>query len=192
MPLLAFVFVSTITPGPNNLLLAASGIRFGVRRTLPHVLGIHIGVYGLVVLCGMGLGQMLLALPGAAFGLKIFATVYLVYLAWKIMGMQITGEMQTERPMKVWEAALFQLSNPKAWMMAVSGLNIALAIDNSMILAGIALCVGFATLGAVCNLTWVYLGASLQSALAKPGMARWINISLATLTALTVLMFWLA
>lgn len=69
IPFIGFIFITTITPGPNNFLLAASGIRFGFRRTLPHVVGIHFGVYALVALCGLGLGQVLLAAPGALLSL---------------------------------------------------------------------------------------------------------------------------
>lgn len=156
LALMVFVVITTGTPGPNNLLLAASGIHFGVRRTLPHVLGIHIGVYSLVLLCGLGLGQLILAVPGVVLALKVFATGYLAYLAWKILGLGPQGDTTVTRPMRVWEAGVFQVTNPKAWMMAITGLNFSLAVDGTMPMAVFALCLGFATLGTLCNLSWVY------------------------------------
>ena len=191
LPLLLFVLVSTVTPGPNNLLLAASGLHFGVRSTLPHVLGIHLGVYGLVILCGLGIGQILLAVPQVALALKLFATGYLAYLAWQILGLRVSAESGSHRPMKIWEAGLFQASNPKAWMMAITGLQLALAVDPRVPAAVAMLCLSFATLGALCNLLWVAMGASLQTHLQDAGKRRWINGVLAALTVLTIVAFWL-
>ena len=192
LPLLAFVLVSTITPGPNNFLLATSGIKFGFRATLPHVLGIHCGIYLLVVLCGLGLGQLLLAFPQALVALKVFGTAYLVYLAWKILGFKLgDGELVgSGRPMSLLQALIFQFSNPKAWMMATTGLNIGISIDGSMLTAVLALGFGFASLGLCCNLLWLVAGAALQSLWREPFYQRLINTVLSVLTVLTVAMFW--
>lgn len=190
-PLVGFIFISTITPGPNNVLLAASGIRFGVRRTIPHIVGIHMGMYSLSVLCGLGLGQLIVSVPEVLTAMKIFATGYLAYLAWKILGFQLQGESEVSRPMNIAEAWLFQFSNPKAWMMVTTGLSIALAINQDMIVAVVALCLGFVTLGTVCNLTWVYLGASVSRFLRDPGKVRWVNGGLSVITVLTITLFWL-
>ena len=192
LPVLAFVLVSTITPGPNNFLLATSGIKFGVRASLRHVLGIHCGIYLLVVLCGLGLGQLLLAFPEALIGLKVFGTGYLIYLAWKIIGFQLVEGETTSvgKPMSVLQALLFQFSNPKAWMMATTGLNISIGIDGSMFTAILVLALGFATLGLCCNILWLYAGASLQSVWQKKHYQRMINGALALLTVLTIVMFW--
>lgn len=190
VPLLLFVVVSTVTPGPNNLLLAASGLNFGVRSTLPHVLGIHLGVYCLIALCGLGLGQLLLAEPGAAIALRLFATGYLLYLAWQILGLNPSATATARRPMKAWEAVLFQASNPKAWMMAVTSLNLALAMDGTMPNAVALACLCFATLGTLCNLVWVFMGASMQSHLQDENKRRWVNGGLAVMTVLTIGGFW--
>ncbi len=192
LPLLFFVFVSTITPGPNNFLLATSGIKYGVRATLPHVLGIHCGIYLLVVLCGFGLGQLLAEIPEAMWGLKIFGTCYLAYLAWKILGFSFSGEeMVAEgKPMRLEEALIFQFSNPKAWMMVTTGLNIGLGFDQSMLIAGVALCIGFATLGLCCNLIWLIAGASLREVWMQAQYQRLINGGLAILTVFAIATFW--
>ncbi len=193
-PFLGFILISTITPGPNNLLLAASGSRFGVRRTIPHVIGIHCGVYTLVALCGLGLGKLILAAPLAIIALKIFGSLYLMYLAWKILGFQLASQslQDVEQPMGILEAGLFQFSNPKAWMMATTGLNISFGFDNNMVTAVILLCLGFGTLGIVCNFAWVWFGSSLSGFLAVPAYRYWINGGLAMITMATVMMFWIA
>jgi threonine/homoserine/homoserine lactone efflux protein len=190
--LMGFVLVSTITPGPNNLLLAASGIRFGFRRTLPHVVGIQCGVYTLVALCGIGLGQILLSVPMAMVALKVFGTAYLVYLAWKIIEfVPADSTADYAAPMTFVQALIFKFSNPKAWLMATTGLNISLGITDSMSIAVLLLCGGFASLGVLCNFSWVVMGASLQRAFAVPLYRYWINGSLAAVTVATVIFLWL-
>ncbi len=191
---LGFVLVATITPGPNNLLLASSGIRFGVWRTVPHVLGIHCGIYAMVALSGLGLGQVLLGSPMALAALKVFGSGYLAYLAWKIIGFRLAPgtESAIESPMSMVQATLFQFTNPKAWMMATTGLNITFGFNQGMVAAALLLCLGFATLGALCNFAWVWFGASLSGLLAEPLWRRCINGGLAALTALTIVLFWAA
>lgn len=192
IPLLVFVLVTTVTPGPNNILLATSGIKFGVRASLPHVFGIHCGVYLLVIVCGLGLGQLIVAVPESMLALKVFGTGYLVYLAWKILGFQINEIDQgyVGEPMTAFQAFVFQFANPKAWMMATSGLNISIGIDQTMLTAVLVLGTGFATLGLCCNFLWVMAGASLQDLWADARYQRAINGVLAALTVLTILMFW--
>ncbi len=194
LPLLGFVFVSTITPGPNNLLLAASGIQFGFRATMPHMLGIHCGIYALTILCGLGLGQVIIAFEGALVVLKIVASGYLLYLAVKISGIRFDEEDRERdiKPMSVVQAGIFQFVNPKAWMMALTGLNISLQGGIPMPGAVLSLCVGFATLGFACNCLWVVTGASLRQAMLVPAYRRLINGSLVAVTLATVLMLWSA
>jgi len=193
VPLLGFILISTITPGPNNLLLATSGMRFGVRATMPHVLGIQMGIYTMTVLCGLGMGQLLLALPDAIIGMKIFGSMYLVYLAWKIMGFRL-AETTSDilRPMTTLEAGLFQFANPKAWFMTTTGVSLAIPVGDSATVAVICFCLGFATLGLACNYAWVLTGSLLQGWLGHPRYGLWINGLLALLTLLTVIMFWLS
>jgi len=194
LPLLAFVVVSTITPGPNNLLLAASSIRFGVKATLPHLLGIHCGVYLLVALCALGLGQLILAEPRAILLLKWVGSLYLAYLAWQLLGTELVDDvaLESKGPMRTWQAAAFQFSNPKAWFMGTAGLNLALPVADSVAGAAFYLALGFGTLGLVCNFLWIGLGNSLRAAFAVPVYRRWINGSLAVVTLITIAMIWIS
>ena len=159
---------------------------------MPHVLGIQMGIYTMTVLCGLGMGQLLLALPDAIIGMKIFGSIYLVYLGWKIMGFRLAETASDiQRPMTTVEAGLFQFANPKAWFMTTTGVRLAIPVGGSATVAVIYFYLGFATLGLACNYAWVLTGSLLQGWLGHPRYGRWINGLLALLTLLTVVMFWL-
>jgi len=125
LALLLYAFVTSITPGPNNFMLLASGVNFGIIRTIPHMLGISIGFLVLLLAVGFGLGAVLTAFPALHTGLKIAGGAYLLYLAWKIaMSRSLTGKGETNaRPMRFIDAAAFQWVNPKAWVMAVGAVS---------------------------------------------------------------------
>jgi len=119
--LAAFAFVTSITPGPNNLMLMASGANFGFRRTIPHMLGVGLGFTVMIVLVGVGLAQIFEAYPEARTALKIISVIYLLYLAWKIANAAApTSAEEAGTPITFIQAALFQWVNPKAWSMAFS------------------------------------------------------------------------
>ena len=112
--LCTFAFVGSVTPGPNNLMLMASGANFGIRRTLPHLCGIVAGFAFMVLLVGIGLMQVFNAYPVAYDLLRIFSIVYLGYLAWKIAASNSISASASTKPMTVLQAALFQWVNPAA------------------------------------------------------------------------------
>jgi len=145
-------------------------------------------------LCGLGLGQLLALFPQAVLGLKIFGTCYLTYLAWKVIGLNLgDGTLESSgKPMSTLQALIFQFSNPKAWMMATTGLNISIGMDGSMLTAVVVFAACFLTLGLACNVLWLYTGASLQSLWQQKQYQRIINGALALLTILTIAMFWWA
>lgn len=126
LALLVYALVTSITPGPNNLMLLASGVNFGIARTVPHMLGISIGFLVLLLAVGFGLGAVLTAFPALHTGLKIAGAVYLLYLAWKIaMSRSLSGKGETNaRPMRFVDAAAFQWVNPKAWVMAITAMAV--------------------------------------------------------------------
>ena len=126
LALLVYAFVTSITPGPNNLMLLASGVNFGFVRTIPHMLGIGGGFLVLLLAVGFGLGAVLTAFPSLHLALKIAGGAYLLYLAWRIaMSRSMAKDGETKgRPMTFLEAAAFQWVNPKAWVMAVGAMAI--------------------------------------------------------------------
>ena len=120
LPLAMFAFVSSVTPGPNNVMLTASGASFGYRRSIPHMLGICLGVVVMVLLIGTGLGKLFEAEPRIYTLLKYVGAAYLIWLAWKIARSASVDQGQSgNRPLSFLQAAAFQWVNPKAWIMAV-------------------------------------------------------------------------
>ncbi|MCI1230156.1 MAG: LysE family translocator, partial [Kerstersia gyiorum] len=118
-----FMFASSITPGPNNVMLAASGLNFGFRRSIPHMLGISLGMMSMLILVGAGMGSVFLRFPWFYDVLRYAGAAYLLYLAWRIAtagGMDDAD--QRGRPMTLLEALLFQWVNPKAWIMVVGAI----------------------------------------------------------------------
>ncbi len=115
-----FYFTMFITPGPNNAMLTASGLKFGFVRTLPHAVGIPIGHIFQIGLTCFGLGNLFLIYPQIQFYMKILCFLYLLYLSWKMIGSFNMIEKETGRPLKFYEASLFQFINPKAWSIAIT------------------------------------------------------------------------
>ena len=135
LALIAFAFVTSVTPGPNNFMLLASGVNFGLVRTMPHMLGIGTGFCSLLLGVGLGLGALLVAFPVLETVLKVAGGSYLLYLAWRIamsrsMG---KGEADAARPMRFLEAAAFQWVNPKAWVMAISAMALYTNADRPVL-----------------------------------------------------------
>ena len=118
--LISYYFVMFATPGPNNAMLTASGIKFGFKKTLPHIVGIPFGHVIQITLVCFGLGSLFQKYPNIQFYLKWLCFVYLLYLGWKIIGSFANNEKETGRPLKFYEAALFQFINPKAWVVALT------------------------------------------------------------------------
>jgi len=121
---LTYAFVTSITPGPNNTMLLASGVNYGFVRSLPHVLGISIGFGVMVVGVGAGLGRLFEDYPSLYAALRIVGGAYLLYLAWQIAtAAPMQDASPNGRPFGFWKAAGFQWVNPKAWIMAIGAIT---------------------------------------------------------------------
>jgi threonine/homoserine/homoserine lactone efflux protein len=185
--LLLYAFVSSITPGPNNFMLLASGVNFGFRRTIPHMLGIGVGFFSLLLGVGWGLGAMLTAFPSLHLGLKVLGGAYLLYLAWKIATSRSlsSGKDAKARPMTFLEAAAFQWVNPKAWVMAVS--SMAVYTDPlAPFLTAFLVAAAFAAVNFPSVSTWAGFGVAMRGFLADPARLRWFNVTMGALLALTL------
>ncbi|OUS36311.1 hypothetical protein A9Q94_09855 [Rhodobacterales bacterium 56_14_T64] len=180
LALALFAFVSSITPGPNNLMLMASGANFGFRRTIPHMLGVALGFVFMVLMVGVGLVQVFDAYPVSYTVLKAGSVVYLLWLAWKIAhaGPVKSGDEQGS-PMSFLQAAAFQWVNPKAWAMALTAIS---AYTPDQTIAAIVL-VG-AIFGAI-NLpsvgSWTVLGQQMARVLTNPRRLTAFNWTMAVL-----------
>ncbi len=165
--LVVFAFVSSITPGPNNLMLMASGANFGFRRTIPHMLGIGLGFTFMVLLVGAGLVQVFDRFPVSYTVLKIASVVYLLYLAWKIAhAAPATGQDASGRPMSFLQAAAFQWVNPKAWAMALTATTAYAPGQTLNAIIVVALVFGAINLPSVS--TWTVLGQQMARILTNP------------------------
>jgi threonine/homoserine/homoserine lactone efflux protein len=184
--LIGFAFVSSITPGPNNLMLMASGANFGLRRTLPHMMGVGIGFTAMIVAVGLGLNGIFTAFPWAHVLLEVLSVAYLLWLAWKIAtAAPKTPEAQAAaRPITFWQAAAFQWVNPKAWMMVVSALTF-YAADQS--LAAVLLVAAiFGAINLPCISVWTVMGQEMRRFLTSRARLRGFNWTMAALLVLTL------
>jgi threonine/homoserine/homoserine lactone efflux protein len=182
-PLALFAFVSSITPGPNNIMLTSSGILFGFLRTIPHMLGITFGFGVLLALCAAGVGQLVLAAPAVHLALKVAGSAYLIYLAWQLRSMAFTQRDAGARPMSLMGAALFQFANPKAWVMAVTGASAFLPVMQPLWFAVAVFCLVFCVVNLPCIGVWAGTGAVLRHYLAQP---KWQKLFCAVMVLLTL------
>ncbi|MBR8111090.1 LysE family translocator [Burkholderia cenocepacia] len=181
-----FALVTSITPGPNNTMLLASGVNFGFRRTMPHLFGISIGVAILMLCVGFGLGEAFKRLPLLYTILEAASVAYLLYLAWRI---GTSGEVKAHgakpRPMTFIEAAAFQWVNPKAWMMVLTAATtIRLSADYGMNAAWMS--VVFILIGFPCICLWAAFGLGLRRFLSNPRALRIFNVTMAVLLILSL------
>jgi threonine/homoserine/homoserine lactone efflux protein len=181
---LLFSMVMAFTPGPNNMMLASSGATYGVRRTLPHLLGVTIGFPVMILLVGMGLASVLLASPKLQLAMKIISCAYLIWLAVQIGRSKSTGDTAAGEPMSFLAAAAFQWINPKAWLYAVGAISAYTSGNGTQLyqqvmiiaLLNIAVSLGSTT-------TWTAFGAAIRRFLRTTGTLRLFNLLMALLLA---------
>jgi threonine/homoserine/homoserine lactone efflux protein len=169
-----FAFVSSITPGPNNLMLLASGVNHGFRATLPHMAGISTGFFGLLAAVGLGLGLLFEQVPQLYTVLKWLGTAYLLYLAWGVATAEAPQDAQVGQPLGYWGAAGFQWVNPKAWVMAVGAFSsyVPAHSGSTLVLAAAA---WFAIVGIPAISLWALCGSRLRHWLRIPHYRRIFN-----------------
>ena len=175
-----FAMVSLITPGPNNTMILTSGVNFGLRRTLPHLLGICIGFGLMQVLVGLGLHALLGRYPLVLECLRYMGSAYMLLLAWKLANSRSApGEaLGRARPLGFWGAAAFQWVNPKAWVMCMTAMTAYLPLDAS-VLQVLTLGSLFTLLGVPCVGSWAAFGSSMRQFLQDPLKLRIFNNAMA-------------
>ncbi|WFE74154.1 LysE family translocator [Roseinatronobacter sp. S2] len=186
LALLAFAFVTSATPGPNNVMLLASGVNFGFRRSLPHMAGIAIGHAGMVFLVGVGLMGVFISYPPAQMALKVVSVVYMLWLAWKIANAAPPDGTSTKtRPLTFLQAAAFQWVNPKAWVMSLGAVSIYAPTQEWVAVAWVA--AGFLSVGWTSTVIWTGLGMGVRRLLQRPDWLRVFNYSMAALLVASLL-----
>ena len=189
-----FAFVTSVTPGPNNIMLLSSGVNFGFRATIPHILGIGTGFLFMVIAVGLGLTEVFARYPLSYIAMRWIGVVYLFYLAWTIANASAPKPKDgtsSARPLGFWGAAAFQWVNPKAWAMAVGAFS-AYVPANS----GVAIIIGIAMLFVLINAPsvslWALCGAQMRNFFQVPRYQRLFNYSMAALlvASMTPLLTW--
>ena len=182
-----FAFVSSVTPGPNNTMLLASGVNYGFRRTMPHIAGVSLGCVAMLALVGLGLGEVFTAVPQLYVVLRYAGAAYLLWLAWKIANAGLmTGGKASGRPMTFWQAAAFQWVNPKAWILVVGAVSTYAPRDRfGQNVAVLALLLGLVNAPTIC--LWAGFGTAVRPWLTHPGRARTFNVTMALLLVFSLL-----
>ena len=183
----AFAMVAAFTPGPNNVMLAASGANFGFRRTLPHIFGILIGFCSLVVAAGLGLATLFTMMPWLYDLLKVISVLFLLYLAWKIGSAGQAKTKHKDRPLSFAQAASFQLVNPKAITVIISSVTAYTSKAENVGTEVIILLVVFATVTICATCTWAIFGTGIANLLTSQNRLRRFNITMALLLVISLL-----
>ncbi|MGH2594718.1 MAG: LysE family translocator [Actinomycetota bacterium] len=187
--LIVFAFVGTVSPGPNNAVLWASGLRFGFRPTVPHLVGTAIGMGSIILAVAAGIGAALHAVPGAETALKVVGSLYLVYIAYLVVRGGTVNRADVAAPLTVWQAVWFQCLNPKAWVFSVAavaaflpeGKPVAVVTFTAVVLAVVV----------VSSSIWAAGGVALGLVLDDERSRRAVSITLAALLVASVALIWI-
>ena len=190
--LAVFTFATAFTPGPNNIMVTASGVNFGFVRTIPHMAGITVGFIVLLVACAAGLGLVFTAVPALQLALKIVGALYMLWLAWKVANARPSSEETDDlaKPLTFLQAAAFQWVNPKAVVIALSAISLYVRPDHRIAdILMVLLLFGFFTAFTV--ITWTGFGVALRAILRDPRRARIFNVVMALLLVASIVpMVW--
>ena len=185
--LVSYYFVMFVTPGPNNAMLTASGIKFGFKKTIPHLIGIPFGHVIQITLVCFGLGNLFQKYPLIQNYLKWLCFFYLLYLGWKIIGSFSEHKKETGRPLKLYEAAFFQFINPKAWVVALTASTAFFPVNENFYLATtfIALTAPFVCFPSIC--LWALFGSSIKILIKNAKIKKIVEYFLAVLLIFTAI-----
>lgn len=199
-----FAFVTSVTPGPNNIMLLHSGARFGFKRTIPHMIGISTGFAVMIFLCCIGVAAVVLSFPATDWALKIIGSIYMLWLTWKLwkngavpQNISPDGNLpdaqnkNAAQPMTLMQAALFQYVNPKAWMMALTLPAVYLPKSGSLWVNTLIACVVCAVINIASVSVWARGGEMLQDFLHKPHYAKIANMAIVLMTLYCALSVWM-
>jgi threonine/homoserine/homoserine lactone efflux protein len=170
-------------------MLMASSAKFGLGRTVPHMIGICIGFPLMVFIIGLGLGEVFTQFPWLKTVLKVAAAANLLWMAWTLLGLKVGEVKASERPLKFHEAALFQWVNPKAWAMAISFVALVVQPGPGRVTTLALVTIGCALIGPFSSLIWMVFGQQLERFLRRTGTERYLGMILAGLMVIAVVMF---
>ncbi len=189
--LVGFSFVSSVTPGPNNILLWASGAEFGLRRTVRHVVGTALGIGSMAIAVAAGLGALITTVPEVALAMKIAGSVYLLYLAYQIAGARALERTAVARPLGIRQAAAFQAINPKAWIFALGAITTFRPAELPVVVGSVVVAVTMMIVILPTAALWAAGGGVLSRFIAGERANRAVSLGLAALLAATVVFVWI-
>jgi threonine/homoserine/homoserine lactone efflux protein len=181
-----FAFVGSITPGPNNILLAASGVNFGVRASFPQMAGIFVGVVLVTLASGFGLGAVFSAFPLVRSAMRVLGFAYVVYLAWRIASAGSLGGGDLPHPMRFGTSLAIQPLNLKLWMTAIATVALYVRAGHT-VFDTVTVAAAFSMINLPCMFVWAGFGAVLREALKVPGRIRAFNLAMAATLMASVL-----
>ena len=188
LPFVTYTFVMSITPGPNNVMLTASGANFGFRRTVPHILGVGVGFVAQLLAVCAGLSALFARWPALQSALGWVGAAYLLYLGWRMLRVGDTEARHSARPVSFPQAAMFQFLNPKAWVMTVTAATLFLPQQLGLLARGAYMAGIMEGIGLPCMTVWALFGSSLRGFLAAPGGRMAFNVAMALALATTAVM----
>jgi len=189
--LVGFSFVSSVTPGPNNVLLWGSGASFGFRRSLWHVVGTALGIGVMALAVAAGLGALLTTVPEITLAMKLAGSVYLLWLAYQIAGASAIEPGAVARPLGLLQAATFQIINPKAWIFAIGAITTFRPVGLSTLAGSLLVAVTMMVVVIPTAAIWAGGGRLLSPLMANERAHRVTSLALAALLAGTVAFVWI-
>ena len=187
LAVLFFAFSTTITPGPNNVMIMSSGVNYGIKASVPHWLGICLGFPLMVLLIGMGFGAVFERFPHLHQLIKVLGAAYLVWLAWKIASAEPkTIEQGKSKPFTFWQAVLFQWVNGKAWVMASGAVAAFTSVGGIYWIEVSVITAAFLVVAFPCVGLWLVCGSALRKVLTQPLFQRIFNIAMAIILVLSI------
>jgi threonine/homoserine/homoserine lactone efflux protein len=185
LPFATYSFVMSITPGPNNVMLTASGATFGFRRTIPHILGISFGFGIELLLVCAGLGAIFARWPEIQVVLRWVGALYLLYLGVRMLGSSPANANAKAHPVTFLQAAIFQFLNPKAWVMTITAATLFLPHELGLFAAGAYMLAIMVVMNMPCIAVWALFGSSLRRFLERPASRMGFNAAMAVALAAT-------
>jgi len=191
LPLVIFGFVSSVTPGPNNILLWGSGTAFGFRRSIPHIVGTATGIGAMALAVAAGLGVLIATVPELQVVMKLVGSVYLLYLAYQIAGAHALERGEVSRPLGLLQASAFQVINPKAWIFALGAVTTFRPADLSGPLGAVVVALVMMAVVLPSAALWAVGGEAMGRLIVGHGAERVVGVVMGALLAATVALVWI-
>lgn len=182
LSILIFAISSTVTPGPNNIMILTSGLNYGVKKSIPHLLGISFGFPMMIIVIGFGFSIIFERYPVFNEVIKILGVVYLLYLAWLIASSSpVSLEGKRSKPLNFFQAALFQWVNPKAWVVATGAVSAYTSVSSDILAQVIFIALAFLIVAIPSLSVWLIFGVGIKKYLKSARHQKLFNLSMALL-----------